>query len=79
MLLYSIKTGMSIFLLLCLFYVCYKWGIAQLIGDHMNPKIFPVLIIILNALAGIVYMSQGNWRMFIYFVGIAIINAVIIF
>lgn len=45
----------------------------------MNPKIFPVLIIILNALAGIVYMSQGNWRMFIYFVGIAIINAVIIF
>lgn len=29
MLLYSIKTGMSIFLLLCLFYVCYKWGMPN--------------------------------------------------
>lgn len=32
----------------------------------MNPKLFPTLLIILDVAAAAVYLSEGNWRRFVY-------------
>jgi len=41
--------------------------------------VFPVLLIILAIVAGVVYAFDGNVRLAIYWFGVAVINTVITF
>ena len=44
-----------------------------------TEQIFPLILIILQVLAGIVYLFCGNLRMFIYWVAAAVLNIVVTF
>ena len=33
----------------------------------MNPKFFPICLLVLQTLASVVYFSQGDWRKGVYY------------
>ena len=44
-----------------------------------TEQIFPLVLIILNVLAGIVCLAKGDIRMFIYWMAAAVLNIVVTF
>lgn len=40
----------------------------------MNEKMFPTILIILDLLASFVYLSQGDWRKFVYWFCAAVLT-----
>lgn len=46
---------------------------------HMNPKLFPTLLIILDLLAMIVYYSQGDIRKGTYWMSAAVLTVCVTF
>lgn len=45
----------------------------------MNPKLFPTLLIIIDILASIVYMANGDMRKTIYWFAAAVLSATVTF
>ena len=43
----------------------------------MSTKLFPTIIIILMSLSSGVYLTKGNYKMFIYWLAAAILNAAV--
>lgn len=45
----------------------------------MNPKIFPTILIVLDVVASIVYLSSNDWRRAIYWIAAAVLTATVTF
>lgn len=43
----------------------------------MNPKIFPTIMIALDVAAAFVWLANGDWRKFIYWMAAAILTATV--
>lgn len=43
----------------------------------MSPKLFPTVLIILDALAAFVYVARGDLRHFIYWIAAAVLTATV--
>lgn len=44
-----------------------------------KEKIFPLILIILDVLAGLVYATQGEWKKTIYWIAAAVLNITVTF
>lgn len=44
-----------------------------------TKQIFPLVLILLDLAASIVYLYYGNWRMFIYWLAAAVLTTVVTF
>jgi len=40
----------------------------------MNPKFFPTLLIVLDVLAALAYVSAGDWRRVVYWLAAAVLT-----
>jgi hypothetical protein len=49
--------------------------LAYLLTLLMNPKLFPTIMMVLAALAAVVWFLNGNMRMGLYWLLVAAINA----
>jgi len=43
----------------------------------MNEKIFPTVLIVIDVLASMVYVSKGDWRKTLYWIAAAVLTFVI--
>jgi len=44
-----------------------------------SDKVFPLLLIVLQICAGIMYVPSGNWRMCVYWFAAAVLNIAVTF
>lgn len=45
----------------------------------MSPKFFPIVLIVLDTAAGIVYACNSDWRKTIYWLAAAVLTAAVTF
>lgn len=45
----------------------------------MSPKLFPIVLIVLDVAAGMVYSCHGDWRKTVYWIAAAVLTAVVTF
>ena len=46
---------------------------------YMNTKLFPTILIILDVLAGLIYLLNGDMKKFIYWIAAAVLTASVTF